>query len=120
VIVVGGAGSQLPSGFHPIRHYGLFASVVRAHNIETARHLWAAPECAPTEADQGLVDVFDGLDEMGLTEDEIRRVRLVYPDRSELHGHLLAPAVDECRSFSMNYLPTKWEAVHRHPPHGGL
>ena len=45
-------------------------------------------------ADQGLMDVFDGLDEMGLSEDEIRRVRLVDPDRSELHGHLLAPAMD--------------------------
>src|SRR6516165_6367969 len=43
-------------------------------------------------ADQGLVDVFDGLDEMGLSEDEIRRVRLVDSNRSELHGHLLAPA----------------------------
>jgi hypothetical protein len=82
--------------------------------------LLAAPERAAPEADQGLVDVFDGLDEMGLTEDEIRRVRLVDPNRSELHGHLLAPAVGECGSFSMNYLPTKWEAVHRHPPHGGL
>jgi hypothetical protein len=49
------------------------------------------------------MDVFDGLDEMGLSEDEIRRVRLVDPNRSELHGHLLAPAMDECRSFSMNY-----------------
>jgi hypothetical protein len=48
------------------------------------------------------VDVFDGLDEMGLSEDEIRRVRLVDPDRSELHGRLLAPAMDECRSFSIN------------------
>ena len=32
-------------------------------------------------ADQGLVDVFDGLDEMCLSEDEIRRVRLVDPDQ---------------------------------------
>ena len=31
----------LPSGFHRIRHYGLFASGVRAHNIENARHLLA-------------------------------------------------------------------------------
>ena len=48
------------------------------------------------------MDVFDGLDEMGLSEDEIRRVRLVDPDRSELHGRLLALAMDECRSFSIN------------------
>src|SRR5271165_6944647 len=51
-------------------------------------------------ADQGLVDVFDGLNEMGLSEDEIRRVRLVDPNRSELHGHLLAPATDECRTVA--------------------
>src|SRR5271166_4727963 len=59
-------------------------------------------------ADQGLVDVFDGLDEMGLSEDEIRRVRLVDPDRSELHGHLLAPAMDECRTVAWwNITPAK-------------
>ena len=34
----------LPSGFHRIRHYGLFASAVRARNIEGARQLLAAPE----------------------------------------------------------------------------
>jgi len=33
----------LPSGFHRIRHYGLFASGVRAHNIARARELLAAP-----------------------------------------------------------------------------
>jgi hypothetical protein len=37
----------LPSGFHRIRHYGLFAGTVRAHNIERVRHLLAAPEAAP-------------------------------------------------------------------------
>ncbi len=37
----------LPSGFHRIRHYGLFASAVRALNIERARHLLAAPEASP-------------------------------------------------------------------------
>ena len=31
----------LPSGFHRIRHYGLFASGVRAHNIARARELLA-------------------------------------------------------------------------------
>ena len=36
----------LPSGFHRIRHYGLFASAVRAQNIERARTLLAAPEAA--------------------------------------------------------------------------
>jgi hypothetical protein len=33
----------LPTGFHRIRHYGLFASGVRAHNIAHARELLAAP-----------------------------------------------------------------------------
>jgi hypothetical protein len=43
----------LPSGFHRIRHYGLFASAVRAQNIERARQLLAAPEAAsePSRAD---------------------------------------------------------------------
>jgi len=33
----------LPNGFHRIRHYGLFASGVRAHNIARARELLAVP-----------------------------------------------------------------------------
>ena len=33
-----------PSGFHRIRHYGLFASAVRAQNLERARRLLATPE----------------------------------------------------------------------------
>ena len=41
----------LPSGFHRIRHYGLFASAVRARNIEGARQLLAAPEHSRNEAD---------------------------------------------------------------------
>ncbi len=41
----------LPSGFHRIRHYGLFASAVRARNIERARQVLAAPECSRAEAD---------------------------------------------------------------------
>ena len=36
----------LPSGFHRIRHYGLFASAVRAQNVERARQLLAKPEAA--------------------------------------------------------------------------
>ena len=34
----------LPSGFHRIRHYGLFAGAVRAHNIERVRQVLAAPK----------------------------------------------------------------------------
>jgi hypothetical protein len=45
----------LPTGFHRIRHYGLFASAMRAQNVERARQLLAKPEAAPershTEAD---------------------------------------------------------------------
>jgi hypothetical protein len=37
----------LPTGFHRIRHYGLFASSVRAQNIERARQLLAKPEAVP-------------------------------------------------------------------------
>jgi len=44
------------SGPRRIRHYGLFGSVVRAHNIESARHLLAAPERAPAEADRETED----------------------------------------------------------------
>ena len=37
----------LPSGFHRIRHYGLFAATVRARNIERARQALAASQPAP-------------------------------------------------------------------------
>ena len=40
----------LPSGFHRIRHYGLFAGTVRARNIERARQLLAAPKVSPESA----------------------------------------------------------------------
>ena len=37
----------LPSSFHRIRHYGLFAGAVRTDNIERARQLLATAENAP-------------------------------------------------------------------------
>ena len=37
----------LPSGFHRIRHYGLFAGTVRARNIERVRQALAASEGSP-------------------------------------------------------------------------
>ena len=44
----------LPSGFHRIRHYGLFAGTVRARNIARARQLLAAAQgLAPKRARQG-------------------------------------------------------------------
>jgi hypothetical protein len=47
----------LPTGFHRIRHYGLFASAVRAQNVERARQLLATPKAIPepsrAEADNG-------------------------------------------------------------------
>ena len=41
----------LPSGFHRIRHYSLFAGTARARNIERARQSLAAPEVSPAEAE---------------------------------------------------------------------
>ncbi len=46
----------LPSGFHRIRHYGLFASAVRARNIERIRALLPGADTSPpqqTEPDDG-------------------------------------------------------------------
>jgi hypothetical protein len=40
----------LPTGFHRIRHYGLFASGVRAHNVARARELLAA--ATPPQRDE--------------------------------------------------------------------
>ena len=40
----------LPTGFHRIRHYGLFASGARAHNIAHARESLAAPSNSRTRA----------------------------------------------------------------------
>jgi hypothetical protein len=39
----------LPSGFHRIRHYGLFASAVRARNIERVRALLMVAETPPQQ-----------------------------------------------------------------------
>ena len=46
----------LPSGFHRIRHYGLFAGTVRARNIERVRQWLAAPEASPAEAECDFED----------------------------------------------------------------
>ncbi len=40
----------LPSGFHRIRHYGLFAGAVRARNIARVRQALAAIEAAPEDS----------------------------------------------------------------------
>ena len=37
----------LPSGFHRIRHYGLFAGTVRARNVERVRQALAASDASP-------------------------------------------------------------------------
>jgi hypothetical protein len=51
----------LPSGFHRIRHYGLFAGTFRARNIERARQALVASDGAPqrsrAEADSEAEDV---------------------------------------------------------------
>jgi hypothetical protein len=46
----------LPHGFHRIRHYGLFASGSRAHNIARARELLATPKPRNDALDQGSTD----------------------------------------------------------------
>ena len=46
----------LPSGFHRIRHYGLFAGTIRARNIERVRQALAAPERSPAETDCDFED----------------------------------------------------------------
>ena len=49
----------LPTGFHRIRHYGLFASAKRAENIAWARELLNSPA---EQADAGQPDVTDAGD----------------------------------------------------------
>jgi hypothetical protein len=46
----------LPSGFHRIRHYGLFANGGRADNIARARQLLNVPETQPQAHDTAAVD----------------------------------------------------------------
>jgi hypothetical protein len=46
----------LPSGFHRIRHYGLFASNKRVENIARARELLAVPASRNDAASAGSVD----------------------------------------------------------------
>jgi hypothetical protein len=46
----------LPSGFHRIRHYGLFANGGRAENIARARQLLQVPEPPPQPSDIGDAD----------------------------------------------------------------
>ena len=52
----------LPSGFHRIRHYGLFASAARARNIERARALLAVAETPQQQQPEtdGDADPVDG------------------------------------------------------------
>jgi hypothetical protein len=46
----------LPHGFHRIRHYGLFASASRAHNIARARQLIAIPKSRNDAVDHDSTD----------------------------------------------------------------
>jgi hypothetical protein len=45
----------LPSGFHRIRHYGLIAGAVRAHNIERVRQLLTT-STQPRESERAEAD----------------------------------------------------------------
>ena len=82
----------LPSGFHRIRHYGLFAGAVRAQNIERARHLLAAAEDAPqpsrAEADRQAEEVSSGapLPVLRRPDDRRRDVRRAAPLAFPLAG----------------------------------
>jgi hypothetical protein len=60
----------LPSGFHRIRHYGLFASGSRIDNIARARELLAKPP-RPPKPDDGVMRIGDLVQK---TEDEILRI----------------------------------------------
>jgi len=46
----------LPSGFHRIRHYGLFANTARADNIARARELLAVPKPHSNAANSDTVE----------------------------------------------------------------
>jgi hypothetical protein len=46
----------LPSGFHRIRHYGLFANGGRAENIARARQLLNVPQAQPQSHDTAAAD----------------------------------------------------------------
>jgi hypothetical protein len=46
----------LPRGFHRIRHFGLFASAVRTHNIEHIRALLAVAEPSPQRSSEANAD----------------------------------------------------------------
>ena len=46
----------LPSGFHHIRHYGLFANTRRAENIARARQLLNVPPTHNEPSDAGSTD----------------------------------------------------------------
>jgi Putative transposase len=58
----------LPTGFHRIRHYGPFASGVRACNIERVRALLAVAEASPQQQPKpdGGTDPVDGAHKMPL------------------------------------------------------
>jgi hypothetical protein len=49
----------LPSGFHRIRHYGLFANGGRAENLARARHLLAMPASDGAAGDSQTADAQD-------------------------------------------------------------
>ena len=46
----------LPSGFHRIRHYGLFASGTRSDNIARARRLLDVPAAQPEAGDTNGIE----------------------------------------------------------------
>lgn len=49
----------LPKGLHRIRHYGLFASGVKADNLAKVRELLGVAEPEPIEEDNGEANAVD-------------------------------------------------------------
>ena len=79
-----------------LNHRGVRAGA--SHQAFSGGFAEGEPKLDPRHgAHQGLMDVFNRLDEMGLSENEIRCVRLVDPNRSQLHGLLPSGVIEAIR-----------------------
>src|SRR5262249_55301247 len=76
----------LPGGFHRIRHYGLFASGSRAHNIATARELLGVPASQAQAADPNP----DGTEPATPPPASLPMLRRPHDHHRALHARLLA------------------------------
>ncbi|MNT82088.1 hypothetical protein D3C72_2217670 [compost metagenome] len=84
----GADGQGVPAG--QVQHGVIGAGA--AHQALARGFAEGQPEAdAGHRADQGFVDVFHGLDEVGLAEDEVDLFRLVDGHADELHEKRLQP-----------------------------